>query len=146
MKRYTQELDALIRDAAQREVQVIIVQPSNRYRLLGTVPNATWDPYFEAQIRVANHREVPIFDVATYLRFFAMPAEEAFVDELHPSGVANALIADGILLMLQSKGWPQNMALPNALAPVIQAEHKDPFEKGVSFSSNTGQDIQESGK
>ena len=134
------DLDALLEKAAHKNIGVLIVQPANRYRLEDSVPNATWDPYFEAQRMVAARRGVPIFDAAAYLRIFGVAVNEAFLDELHPSGIANRQLAQGILLMLQAEGWPDKQPIPIKEATAIMPSISDPFEKGVSFKSNTGQD------
>lgn len=137
---YMYTLDRLIREAANRGVGVLIVQPANRYRVEGSVPNATWSPYFEAQRMVAYHRGVPIFDAAAYLRVFGMNPQEAFLDELHPSEEANVLLAQGIILTLQATGWPDQMPLPSKDAAPIADDIVDPWSDGVGFSTNIGQD------
>ena len=137
---YMTTLDHLIQEAGARGVGVLLIQPANRYRVEGSVPNATWTPYFEAQRMVANHRGVPIFDAAAYLRVFGMNPQEAFLDELHPSGEANHLLAQGMILTLQAAGWPQQLPLPSKDADLIMDSIFDPWSEGVDFSSNTGQD------
>ncbi len=137
---YMKTLDQLVEEAGKRGVGVVLIQPGNRYRVDGSVPNATWDPYFEAQRVVASHRGVPIFDAAAYLRVFGMSAQEAFLDELHPSGKANELLAQGLLLTLQASGWPESIPLPSIEAKRIDHTIVDPWSKGVGFSSNVGQD------
>ena len=137
---YATQLDRLIQAAATRGVGVLLLQPANRYRVDGSVSNATWDPYFLAQQKIAAHRNIPIFDVAAYLRVFGLSADDAFLDELHPTAKANALVAQGIVLTLQSIGWPNMLPVPNVDRPVFSEELSDSWERGVSFQSNTGQD------
>ena len=137
---YAQTLDELIQEAAVRGVGVVLIQPANRYRVEGSVPNATWTPYFEAQRMVASHRGVPIFDVAAYLRVFGMSAEEAFLDELHPTETANTHIASGLIFTLQASKWPEQIPLPSKDLSIFDTEIPDPWSRGVSFQSNTGQD------
>ena len=137
---YMRTLDELVEEAGKRGVGVVLIQPANRYRVEGSVPNATWDPYFEAQRVVASHRGIPIFDAAAYLRVFGMSAQEAFLDELHPSGSANELLSQGLLLTLQASGWPESIPLPSIDAKRVEHTIADPWSTGVSFQSNTGQD------
>ena len=137
---YMQTLDQLITEAGKRSIGVVLIQPANRYRVEGSVPNATWDPYFEAQRAVASHRGVPIFDAAAYLRVFGVSAQEAFLDELHPSAMANELLAQGIILTLQASGWPDNLPLPSIEPSPIKHVIADPWSKGADFTTNTGQD------
>jgi hypothetical protein len=138
---YMQTLDRLVYEAGERGVGVVLIQPANRYRVEGSVPNATWDPYFEAQRMVASHRGVPIFDAAAYLRVFGLSAQEAFLDELHPTEKANKLLAQGIILSLQAVGWPEYFSLPSRTDTPLSVEIPDPWSTGVSFGSNTGQDM-----
>lgn len=135
---YAQALDALLSRASEMGVPTLLFQPANRYRVEQSVEEATWDPYFDAMRKVGEYREVPIFDAAAYLRVFGISSNVAFLDELHPTALANSHFVQGLLLQLQSFGWPEKPPIPKS-APPIEQIWSDPWEKGVDFEVNTGQ-------
>ena len=48
-----------------------------------------WEPYFAVQRKIAHHRQIPIFDVAEILQAFSLSPDQAFLDEMHPTGKTN---------------------------------------------------------
>ena len=134
---YASALDAVVAEAGRRNIGVVLIQPANVYRVDQSVGEATWDPYFRAMREIATYREVPMLDVAAYFRAFGLSSQKGFIDELHPSGVGNQYIAQGIVLQLQAAGWPSKQPIPNSKPP-IEANWTDKWADGVEFEANTG--------
>ena len=134
---YAQELDRVLAEAGRRGVGVVLTQPANVYRVDQSVDEATWDPYFSAMAEVGEYREVPVLDVAAYFRAFGLSSSDGFIDELHPSGIGNEYIAQGVLLQLQASGWPERLPIPNQKPP-IDRNWVDQWAQGAGFKVNTG--------
>lgn len=136
VNQYASQLDELIEQARQQGIGVILLQPANIYRLRGTLTGATWEPYFIAQREIAEHRNIPIVDVATVLRAFKVPEKQAFLDEMHPTDTSNKWIAQAIVLEALQFGWPDNQLLPSQIDNYIP-KIEDPWEDAPPFESNT---------
>ncbi|MEC8276718.1 MAG: SGNH/GDSL hydrolase family protein [Myxococcota bacterium] len=134
---YASALDQVLAEAGRRGVGVVLIQPANVYRVDQSVDEATWDPYFFAMAEVGRHRDVPVLDAAAYFRAFGLSSQNGFIDELHPSGLGNQYIAQGVLLQLQASGWPAERPIPNQKPPIEQT-WQDPWADGVDFEANTG--------
>jgi len=144
VERYHAELDALLGEAAERGVGVVVVQPANRYRVAsrtGTedVPY-TWDPYFAAQREVASHRGVPVVDAAAVLRVFGLGGDAAFLDEMHPTGAANQAIALAVSTAVQQAGWPETSLVPDMAGGPPPPAPTDHWVDSGRHRVNAGQD------
>jgi len=137
---YGQMLDRMIREASERNISVVLLQPANRYRLEGMDSEATWDVYFETQRSVALHRNVPIIDAAEVLRLFGLRPDQAFIDELHPSGEANKWLARALIDLVLQEGWPDKILSGNINVPNWNEYPEDRWATGAP-DTNIGQDL-----
>lgn len=103
---YARNLDRIVSEAAERGVGAVFLAPCNRYKLEGEVPDAQWDDYFDAMQRVAAHRSVPVVEALPALQAAGIAVDEAFLDQMHPTGAANGLYADALADALVEAGWP----------------------------------------
>ena len=100
---YINTVSTILEEAAQRDIEVIILQPANRHRLDIVDVEVTWDPYFKAQTAVAEHYNIPTIDVAPILRAFGLSKSQAFLDQMHPTAEANYWIAQSILALWKDR-------------------------------------------
>lgn len=110
---YATSLDLLIEEAGKKSVEVILIQPANRNRLHNKNSQEMWEPYFAVQRKIAHHRQIPIFDVAEILQAFSLSPDQAFLDEMHPTGKTNYWLAQSITNQIIYKGWPETSFVPN---------------------------------
>ena len=109
-QRYGELLDALVREAAAREIGVALLSPTNR-DLVEPDPGAPSpsDVYREVQRRVAEHHDLPLADVTPPFQGVARAhaVDQLFVDALHPSGAGQRIMADTLATTLKRAGWPR---------------------------------------
>jgi len=129
LNRYASALDELLADAEERGVGVVMVQPANRYRLRGDVPNPTWAPYFKAQREVAERRHVLIVDMVDAMSAAGLSAEEAFIDDMHPSASGVDSMARHVVSAVLEAGWPDRHLIPKTNHP-FRPVMTDPWEGG----------------
>ena len=137
---YGATLDKMIVEAIRREIVVVVLQPGNRYRLSGMSEEATWDVYFEPQRDVAKYRAIPIIDAVDVWRLFGLSSEGAFVDEMHPSGVANQWLAAAIVDLLVQRDWPSTSVTGNGDLPPWNGAPQDRWSTSEQ-RTNIGQDL-----
>ena len=116
---YTQNLDRMLEEAAQRGAGAILLQPANPERLEKTW-GWGWDVYFKAMAAVAEHRGVPVVDLVGALREGGLSRDEAFQDRMHPTGSANGLYAERVAAVLTAAGWPGNRLVPQDVGAFAQ--------------------------
>lgn len=117
LRRYAENLDAMVRAAAARGVGVALLTPANVGMVEGTAPRPTsWDPYFEAQAAVARHHGVPRIEALPALAAAAATggAGALFIDDMHPSAAGHARIAEALADTLHAAGWPDARLLGHA--------------------------------
>jgi len=109
LRRYAENLDAMVRDAAARGIGAALMAPSNVGMTRGKyAPGASWDPYFDAQRRVAEHHGIPLIETLPALRAAAGDTPRAlFVDPMHPSEKGHAALAEAADATLRAAGWPE---------------------------------------
>ncbi len=117
---YAANLDALLAEAARREIGAVLLAPCNAIRLARSRSEADWDVYFEAMARVAAHRGVPLVDARAVLDAVAMRPPEAFLDDMHPTGLANGAYAQALARSLVEAGWPQHRLVPREVPPFAE--------------------------
>jgi hypothetical protein len=114
LKRYARNLDRMVRDAKERGCGAAFIAPANdglvSERFRGT---AGWDPYFDAQRRVAAHHGLPIVSGLDALQ--AEAAENGkgglFIDEMHPTARGHQALGRAVADALVEAGWPENRLL-----------------------------------
>lgn len=117
LQQYAENLDAMVRDAAARGASAAFISPANR----GLVENdyvagAGWDPYFDAQRKVAAWHGIPVVSMLAALQADPATLDEKFVDVMHPSALGAADIAGAIASTLADAGWPASK-LPSKVEP-----------------------------
>lgn len=122
---YRANLDRLITDATTRGVEVSLLQPVNRIRLADlsrTSPTThSWAAWFDAQRDVAEVHDVPVIDVRDVLQATGLSGDAAFLDDMHPTGAANAALAARLAQEIRARGW-----LGSARPPASGSAPDDP--------------------
>lgn len=138
VQRYAHNLDAMIRDAKARGIDVALVSPVNRQIAEQQVGlDVAWGPYFEAQEAVAAHHGIPHIPLAPSLIEAAKShdGEALFLDEMHPTALGSTYFARGVLDGLRAADWPATRATPSG-EPFDSSRLKDVIEGGVSLTVN----------
>ena len=128
---YARALDEILMAAAERGVGVVMLAPSNRARLRQDRGPHPWDDYFAAMEKVASRRGVLWMDASGGLRSAGLEPDEAFLDEMHPTGDGNRAIAARLALGLAEAGWPGVDLVPDAGPPVFGEQLDDTWITGA---------------
>ena len=133
LRRYAENLDAMVREAAARGIGAALMAPSNVGMTRGKyAPGASWDPYFDAQRRVAAHHGIPLIETLPALRAAAGDAPRAlYVDAMHPSAKGHAALAEAADTTLRAAGWPEARLLAAGgvfAADILVDGHADDVE------------------
>jgi len=110
---YKLNLATMLEEASERNIGVVFLAPSNRYLLSNGLSESTWDSYFEAMRIIAKEWGVPVVDASEVLKKYSIETETAFLDEMHPTGVANSLYATEIIDTIILSGWPSDPMVPS---------------------------------
>jgi hypothetical protein len=110
---YAKTLSTIILKARERNIEILLIQPANKYRMDMTAVEYTWDPYFKAQRAIATHFDIPIVDVAPTLRAFGLNKPQSFLDDMHPTGEANFWIAQSIADIWKRRQHNGDTWIPN---------------------------------
>ena len=132
LSRYARALDEILLEAAERDVGVVVLAPSNRARLRQDRGPHPWDDYFAAMEKVASRRGALWIDASDGLRSAGLEPDEAFLDEMHPTGDGNRAIAAELAQGLARAGWPGVFLVPDAGPPVFEEPLDDTWITGVS--------------
>ena len=138
LQRYAQNLDTMIRAAAERGIDAVLVAPVNRQMAEGQVAgDVAWQPYFDAQKAVAAHHGVPVIDLAPTLIEAAKAHNGAdlYLDEMHPTPLGAGYFADALATGLRDADWPATDLLGTA-EPFDATTLQDVIVGGVSLTVN----------
>jgi hypothetical protein len=109
VKRYEENLNAILDGAAQRGIGAVIFQVTTLYSIdeddLGS-------HHKKVQQKLSTEREVLLIDAQDLLDRSKEAPSELFIDPVHASGKANAIYAKGIVDRLVGKDWPKNRLVP----------------------------------
>ena len=119
VQRYAENLDALVREAARRDVGVAFIAPVNRDMLRDKRPGErfSWDIYFSAMRAVASHHGLPVIDASVPTKAVinaaresgtTQPLKAAFLDKMHPTAATNRAASQWVYDSLTGAGWPSN--------------------------------------
>ena len=131
---YAEALTDLLLEAKKRNAGAMMLAPTNLGQVSGETPrrHSSWMPYYDAQSDVAEAHGIPVFDILPALQAANLPLNALFVDKMHPTGQANALIAEALVDTLTSAGWP-NEALQARSNPNFDPRlREDPHASGWS--------------
>ena len=119
---YVANLDGIIREAAKRDIGVMLLSPPAKVEVTQSVaPPHQWESYRNQQAAIAIHHGIPHLDV---LQQFAADhqadpspnADNLYMDDLHPSIRGHRLFAEVIEARLKLAGWPSNPLLGTGAA------------------------------
>lgn len=113
LERYVENLDRIVRDARARGVGAAFIAPANdglvSRRFRGT---AGWDPYFDAQAKVAAWHGLPVIRLLEAFQAVADADGGAlFLDEMHPTALGHRVLAEAVAEGLVEAGWPDERLL-----------------------------------
>lgn len=109
LRRYAENLDAIVRDARARDIGVVFFTPCNREISRGdSADDVAWGPYFDVQERVATHHQVPRAASREAMAAAAaeVGAEALFLDEMHPTAAGHAIFARVTAETILGAKWP----------------------------------------
>ena len=138
LQRYAQNLDSLVRDAAERGIGAALVAPVNRQMAEGRVAgDVAWQPYFDAQKAVAAHHGIPHIELAPALIEAAKvhPGGDLYLDEMHPTPLGAGFFAEALTNGIVDAGWP-DAALHGRSDPFDESALRDVIVGGVSLTVN----------
>ena len=96
--------------------------------------HSSWMPYYDAQADITEAYGLIRVDALPVLQASQVPQEALFVDEMHPSGAANALFADSIADAIVAAGWPEQTLQANPNPGFDPSAREDPHAHGRSTS------------
>jgi len=106
---YAANLETLIQAGRERGAQAILLQPTNRIRMADLVradPSVHgWAPWFSAQRDVAARLGVPLVDARDVVQATGLAGDEAFLDDMHPTGAVNAALGARLAQVISERGW-----------------------------------------
>ena len=114
---YATNLDGIIREAARRNIGVMLLSPPAKVEVTQSVaPPHQWGSYRGQQAAVARHHGIPHLDAtesfaADHLADPSPNADHLFMDDLHPSIRGHKLMARLIDEGLSRVGWPSQRLL-----------------------------------
>jgi lysophospholipase L1-like esterase len=119
---YVANLDWIIREAAKRNIGVILLSPPAKVEVIQSVaPPHQWGSYRDHQAAIALHHGIPHIDAT--LQFAAdhkadpsPNADNLYLDDLHPSVRGHKLFAEIIDEGLKQAGWPSKPLLGTGAA------------------------------
>ncbi len=112
---YARNLDRIVREAREHGAGVVFIAPVNRGLAEGRyAEGAIWDVYFRAQAEVAAWHGLPVVSAKAALDADPAPADQEFVDVMHPSALGAGLIAARVATTLVEAGWPTTPLLGRA--------------------------------
>jgi hypothetical protein len=120
---YAAALRALLDGARARGIGVVVLTLANRETVGAPEAPGPWDPYVQVQAATATAAGLPRIDASAALRALNLPLDALFLDQMHPTGRANAAVAAALAPALAA-GAP----VPAAFDPVETPP--DPWERG----------------
>ncbi len=91
---------------------------------------AAWDPYRLAMRDAARRHGAPLADLPAVFKASALPKEQLFLDEMHPTARGHHLIADAVQAALTERGWMEGGMLESDPQPAAIPDYRDPFTEG----------------
>jgi len=109
VKRYDENLNAMLDGAAKRDVGAVIFQLTT---LLDKEEEDLGMHHKEVQQKVADSYGVLLINAQDLLDRSNEEAHEMFIDPVHASAKANAIYAKGIVEAIMGNNWPENRLVP----------------------------------
>ena len=112
--RYGAVLDRILKEAATRNISVLLLSPCNRPLAAKETLDSgyPWDVYFDIMNDVAQHRGVSIVHGCDVAHTHNLKGEIAFLDRMHPTSILNEAYAEKIVETLIKHQWPSKTMFP----------------------------------
>lgn len=132
LRRYAENLDTMVREAAKRGIGAGIVSPCNINMLAGTYADgASWDVFYDAQRQLAAFHHLPLVETLPAMRAAAGDdAGALFLDVMHPSARGHGVFAETAEAVLRAAGWPAEPLLATGEAFPVATLHDNGFGVG----------------
>jgi hypothetical protein len=119
-----------------------LVRPTNVFLVTGaSLGLPSWQPYMNVLKALSVHHRVPIVDLTltqrSAVKEMKVTREDLLMDKMHPTPLANDMIAADWQAALFDAGWPTSR-LVGDMAPAVLTHIEDiptPTAKDVSFGS-----------
>ena len=102
LQAYADALRRLLEGAASREMGVVMLTLANRQTVAAPEAPGPWEPYVAVQQALAEAAGIPHVDASPALRALHLPLDALFLDEMHPTGPANAAVAEALAVPLRA--------------------------------------------
>ena|GEM_PF-1990870 len=143
LARYGTLMDGLIREAAERGAGVLLVKPTNVFLVTGAaIGLPSWQPYMNVMKALSEHHGVPLVDLTQTQRAAfeeeRVTQDDLLMDKMHPTPLANDMIAGDWKRALMSAGWPNEPLLGKAEPADLSAIEDVPLPtsgRDLSFGS-----------
>ena len=109
VKRYEENLNAILDGAEQRGIGAVIFQVTT---LFAKDEEDLGVHHKEVQQKVSSERGILLIDAQDLLDRSKEAPSELFIDPVHASGKANAIYAKGIVDAIVGNDWPRNPLVP----------------------------------
>lgn len=111
---YVENLETMVQQAQERRAEVAVLVPCNRPLLSDDAPQTgwPWDAYVEALEQTARAYKLAIVHGCDVARAAKIDPSDAFLDEMHPTGILNEAYANALADVLVARGWPTHPTAP----------------------------------
>lgn len=113
---YAENLRWMLDEARERGVGVVFLTLANRRTLEHESVHEPWTPYVAYRAALAAAAGVPVVDATPLLRASGEAVDALFMDEMHPTALANRLVATELARALAAgpvvPGRPAELPLP----------------------------------
>jgi len=133
---YARALEAMVELAKDRGAEVLFVLLPNNEDIAGSTQpenlqnQKAWEPYREVMRAAAARHGAPIIEGAELFIETGIPANELFLDEMHPTAKGHAILGDALFSLLDEAGWVDGgQVMTKGTGSALQ-ELTDPFVAG----------------
>lgn len=127
---YAANLERLVTLAAEHDAEVLFLLPANNEDLrpiLAEQQDKAWDPYRQVMRDTAARHGAPLIDVPDLFRASGRSREDLFLDEMHPTAVGHALMAEALVTLLRAQDWPSGGRVMATGSGAALPDYTDPF-------------------
>ncbi len=124
---YARNLDAFCARMHARGGGVVFLLLPNREDVEPLSGDPAWAPYRRVMREVAARWGAPLVDAPAAFRASGRSADALFLDQMHPTPIGHARLADAVAVELRARGWPAaplTLTTPATPLPTFA----DPFE------------------
>jgi lysophospholipase L1-like esterase len=103
---YAANLEAMSERMQAHGGGVVYVVPPNREDLLPPGEAPRWEVYRRAMRDVAARHHAPVVEGPAAFRASGLDVDALFQDQMHPTALGHAVLADAVAQVLSAAGWP----------------------------------------